>query len=548
MRTIEAKNYGILPGCEVSVKLNALLKDLKGDKDEKILIFERGEYFLDSDNVPKPFLYITNTIGDNEWKADETPHENRAGLFFCGVDNLTVEGNNAVFTARGQMTNLAARDCRGLTVKNIVFRAENPDMHALKVVKSRCFYVDFRLDDESVYSETDGKYYFEGKDFRTSFSDRRLTAQWIGKIPADNDRVIFRTSHPFFGAYAIKEIGERVFRAYYMIPHRCKEGDEYYLFDVRRKYQGIFASGCSDISFEGVEQRFNYGLASVFQDCENVTLKNCVFAPDPQGSKKMASVADFIQVCCCRGKVEITDNFFLGAGDDCLNVHGIHFAVKEVDGNRVILEFRHPQTHGFCPFRSGDEIRFTDADTLLPVGKNTVEKAEMINEYQLMLTLKYAETADKKKIVAENADACPQLLFARNSVDRIITRGLLITTAGKVTVEDNDFYNTSMNAILVSDDAKSWYESGFVTDMTVRDNRFYANKGYYICVKPENRKFGGYVHGGITVEDNRFASEEAKGLYFASTGKCTVKNNLFVYGKKIKIRNADVETCMGGDV
>lgn len=35
MRTIEAKNYGILPGCEVSVKLNALLKDLKGDKDRE---------------------------------------------------------------------------------------------------------------------------------------------------------------------------------------------------------------------------------------------------------------------------------------------------------------------------------------------------------------------------------------------------------------------------------------------------------------------------------------------------------------------------------
>ena len=76
MKTVYAKDFGILPGNEVAEKLNGLLKKLKADREEKTLILEKGEYYLDSDKVPEPFLYITNTIGDNEWKDGEMPHKN----------------------------------------------------------------------------------------------------------------------------------------------------------------------------------------------------------------------------------------------------------------------------------------------------------------------------------------------------------------------------------------------------------------------------------------------------------------------------------------
>lgn len=544
MKTLYARDLGILPGTEVGERLNALLAELAEDKGEKTLVFDEGEYFLDSDDLPAPTLYITNTIGDSEWKRGEVPHKNKVGLFFDGINDLTVEGNKAIFTARGQMTNVAACGCRGLKIINIVFRAENPDMHTFKVIKKGFGYVDFLLDKESVYSHKGGGYRFEGKDYSTSFTAGRLTAGWIGKIPADDQNAISRTSHPFRGAFSLKERGERVFRARYLFAPPCRLGDEYVLFDVRRKYQGIFAENCVDITFDGIVQRFNYGLASVFQTCENVTVRNCVFAPDPHGSKKMASVADFIQICCCRGKAEITDNFFKGAGDDCLNVHGIHFAVKEADGKNMTVGFRHPQSHGFCPFKNGDVIRFTDPATLLPVGYNRVERAELINEREILLTLEREEGPDKRGKVVENADACPDLVFARNILDSIITRGLLITTSGKVVVEDNEFFNTSMNAILISDDAKSWYESGFVRDVLVKGNKFYGNKGYYVCVRPENRSFGGFVHSGIRIENNLFASPESKGLYFKAADDTVIINNKFEYGKKIISVNAGIKSDM----
>ena len=544
MKTIYAKDHGIVPGKEVAMQLNSLLKDLSSDKEDKTLVLEKGEYFLDSQNVPKPELYITNTIGDDEWKEGEKPHINAVGLYFKGIEKLTVEGNGATFTARGQMTNAAFEDCEELTFRNVEFKAENPDMHRFKVVNKGLGYIDFRLDGESSYVCEKGKYSFVGKDYKTPFSAALFTAFWIGKIPAKNDCELFRTSHPLKGAFSVKEISDHVFRARYFLPLSCKTGDEFYLFDVRRKYQGIFASKCKNLVVDGVKQRFNYGLANVFQDCENLSLINSEFAPAEGSEKKMASVADFIQVCCCRGTARIRDNFFCGAGDDCLNVHGIHFSAKYINPYKVNAFFRHKQSHGFCPFRKGDEVRFINPRTLLPCGENIVENAVLKDEYTIELTFREKVPENVNGLAIENATACPDVEFCNNRLDRIITRGLLLTTAGKVFVEDNCFMNTSMNAILVSDDAKSWYESGFVRDMTIRNNKFLGNKEYYVCVKPENSVHAGYVHSGITVERNEFASERAKGLYFKSAEKCKVIDNAFSYGKKIKTINSDIKTDM----
>lgn len=53
-------------------------------------------------------------------------------------------------------------------------------------------------------------------------------------------------------------------------------------------------------------------------------------------------------------------------------------------------------------------------------------------------------------------------------------RGLLISTPGKVVVENN-FFASSGSAILIAGDANYWYESGAVRDLLIRGNRFDAS-------------------------------------------------------------------------
>ena len=78
---------------------------------------------------------------------------------------------------------------------------------------------------------------------------------------------------------------------------------------------------------------------------------------------------------------------FVGAGDDMLNVHGIHFIISKVKEDCIEVRFRHHQTHGFNPLRVGDEIAFVDVSSLLERGKAKIVESKLVNETTIRLKL-----------------------------------------------------------------------------------------------------------------------------------------------------------------
>lgn len=494
---LEARQYGVLPGREVARQLAHMMMELQSVREPCTVLFEQGTYRVDASRLQTCPMYITNTVGDGEWRPDETPHENRAALLLRGIRHVTLEGNGAEFVLYGQATNMALIDCDHVTIRNICFTAVCPDMHEFEVVRAGLFWVDFRLDPESRYVRRGGRYYFTGPGYRTDFYNARATAHWIGKIDRRDSGKLRRVAHPFCGAVRIREIGDRLFRVYDPLAVRFRRGERYALFDVRRKYNGIFINRCAHIELEGVIQRFNYGLALVAQDCDTLTFSGLRFMPQPDGARLMASVADFMQICMCRGRVVVQDSVFEGAGDDCLNAHGIHFKIVQLEGRRITVRFMHPQTHGFNPLRVGDRITYVEPETLQCHGNAVILTSEMLDEYHIRLELDNAAAA-KNGLVVEDIDASPELIFAHNRIDRIITRGLLLTVRGKVRICNNIFAHTSMSHILISDDAANWYESGCVRDVLIAYNTFLHSPAYTLAVKPENRRHAGAVHTGIT--------------------------------------------------
>lgn len=523
MKTFYAKDFGVLPGKDAAEGLAAVFDRMAEEDGEKELIFDRGTYFVNAEALRTEKLYITNTVGDNEWKSGEEPHLNRAGMRLKGVRDLTVEGRGAVFVLLGQACNAVLTDCERVTIRDVVFDSDNPDMHELRVVGKGLFHIDFEADGNSAVEKRGNKCFFVGKDYAVPVTEGR-PAGWIGKISVGEENSVKRVNHPLTGALSVRLVGKRTLRAYYPLAPQYRIGDVFCLFDVRRKYNGIVADNCFGVTLDGVTQRFNYGLALVCQRSGDIVVENCVFAPDGASGRHMASVADFVQICMCRGKVSILNNVFEGSGDDCLNVHGIHFGIRAADGNRAELVFGHRQTHGFDPFREGDKLRIIDKDTLLPCAEAVVKGSSLADENTLILTLDRPADGFVGK-AAENASACPDVDFVGNTLDRVITRGVLVTTSGKVRIERNDFRHTSMHAVLISDDARSWYESGFVRDVGIRGNRFGACRGYTLIVKPENRRYGGAVHRNVTFEDNTIDSRGQGGFYFKDCEDVSVTNN-----------------------
>lgn len=498
---INARAFGIIPGQDAAQPLARLAAYLKTAAEPCTVIFEPGKYPIQAEKLPLRQMYVTNTVGDNEWHPGEVAHENRAGLLLEDLADVALEGNGAVFVLHGQATNLALIRCQNVTLHNLRFTAEQPDMHELTVVQKGPGWVDFRLDSESRYIRYGKRYYFVGAGYCTPFLDSRFTAHWIGHIDAADPGILKRVEHPFVASVRLTERSDHLFRSYDPRALRFHVGERYELFDVRRKYNGIFMDRCRDITLEQVEQNFNYGLALVAQDSDTLTFSGLRFAPEADGSRRMASVADFIQICMCRGQVTVQDSYFEGAGDDCLNAHGIHFKIAEWTGDSITVRFMHPQSHGFNPLRPGDRITFVDPHTLLCRGEAVIRESELLDEYQIRLTLD-GEIAGTVGDVIEDIDASPDLTFAHNTLDRIITRGLLLTVRGKVRIRDNVFRHTTMNNILISDDAKSWYESGCVRDVVIEWNTFEYCPEHTVCIKPENRTHTGAVHTGIVIREN----------------------------------------------
>lgn len=539
--TIKAIEHGIVPNSDITVKWIELLTKMQTMQGKKTIVLEKGQYTINSKNAVRPMLYITNTMSDKEWMPNTIPHENCVATYINNTSDLTIEGNNSVFVMVGQMTNIAIQNSKNITINNLQLSVENPDMHEFKVISKGLMHIDFELDSESKYIIKNNKFYFEGQDYCSEFLDSVVKAHWIGKIPAENSASLWRVGHPLLGSYKIKELGNNKIRVNYIFKPITKVGDAFYLFDVHRKYQGVFGEDSENIKLHGIEQNFNYGLALVFQNCTNVTIEESRFCPAKNGAKKLASVADFIQICMCRGQVDIKNNFFEGAGDDCLNVHGVHYELTNIKDNVMHAKFCHCQSHGFVPFKEGDALRYIDKESLMPNEfTNTVKSAKLLDKYTIEIITNEKIQANAS-MVLENATACPNLDFVGNTLTRIITRGILITTSGKVNILNNNFANTSMHSILLSDDAKNWYESGFVRDVLIENNTFGRCIGYTVQIKPENSVHKGYVHQNIVVKNNTIDSNGQGGFYVKSADKVVIENNT-IKGKtkKFHCKNSNV--------
>lgn len=532
------KDFGIFPGEDVTKGLIGLFKEITCHQGLKKIVLEKGTYYIDSNKCNKYMLYITNTVGDEEFANDETPHLQAVAFYLENINDFVFDGNGSTFIIDGKATNMAITKCKNVIIKNLEIRHAHPDMHELKVISKKPFSVDFELDKDTLYEFKKSKLYFCGKDYRVRADKNAEKSGWIGLVRKDTPNKIKRVLHPLAYKLRMRNIGQRKIRVYYPNTRRFRLGDCYYPYDVRRQFAGIFLQQSEDITVENIAQRFNYSLAYVAQDCENLTVKAVDFSPEKDSARKMASVADFIQLSMCRGVITVSDSNFCGAGDDCLNVHGIHFKITDKTDNRLTLTFMHPQTHGFNPLRAGDTLACIDKDTLLETGSGRILSSELADENNIIVTVENPDAFIVGQ-VAEDVDACPNLTFRNNKMTRIITRGLLITTRGKVTIENNVFESTTMSGILLSDDAKSWYESGMCKDVTIKDNTFLYSGDTPILIKPENTRHQGAVHNNIKIIGNSFKHYDGECIFASSTDGIIIENNDFGKKEFLKTENCN---------
>lgn len=536
--------FGIKPDTEVTVAFNNLLNTASENPKSKSLLLEKGNYVFLSKYAPERELYITNTISDKEYSENERKHIQKIALDLKGINDLEIDFNNSTVILDGVMTNLVIENCQNVTLKNLTIETVCPDVHKITILKASPFYVTFKIDETSNYKEENGEYFWYGTDYKLGFTENKNTGAWIPTaMPSNYSHLTRHGSHPFFGVSSIKEIAPRVFKARYIIPKDFTEGQIFYVFPKPRKNVGIFVDGSKNIKLENITQRFNYSLGFVAQNSEDISLERLDFSPRESAEVDFCSLADCIQISSCRGSVSVKNCNFSSSGDDCCNVHGIYFKILEALGDEIVVGFGHRRTFGFNPLRVNDTISFVDSKTLADLGTSKILKSEMVDKYRIKLKLSTRNNPVGAGGVIDDITASPDFVFSENTLNRISTRGVLVTTRGRILIENNKFLNTGMSGVLVLNDALTWHESGRVLSMMIRGNAFMNCENNAILIAPENRRFASFVHENIFIENNLFVLNGIHALNVNSTRNIVMRDNVYKgkasFGKYVISKNVD---------
>ncbi len=488
-----------------------------------------------SDDCPVMDGYhLSNTAGLAENPLGRRP----VCMYMKGKRHITIEGNGASVIIHGVITPILFDGCEDLTLRNFTVDYAHPTMSEFTIEEALGdgrFRI--RIAPDTLYDLTDtpsgrrilwhsergqGGEYLWQCDYRDDMvlSMRKDPAtEFTQMMGVDADTVRFPII-PLFSEIERDEADERVLivklknpEAYF--PVGCTVQSRH---TMRDQVGGAFVC-CRRVTCQNLTIRAMHGLGLLGQNCEDITYDGLDITPAP--GRTVASNADFFHFAGCSGRITIQNCTASDGHDDFVNAHGIHLKVIEAEGTRLRVRFMHVASRGFAAVFPGDEIDFIDRETLLPYGTATVCTATLVSDTDHIIELT-APADVRVGDVIENATRTPALHIHHNRFGPFTGRGILCTTRRPVLIENNVFYKTGGNVLCIEDDCNFWYESGYTTDVTFRDNDIiecgYGSLGRgavpVISVNPQvlrpttTGKDGSespvYVHDRIAVTGNRF--------------------------------------------
>ena len=480
-----------------------------------VVHFVPGRYDFYPTKALRRKYHISNT-------NDDPGGEKAIGMLFDGAKHVKVSGAGARIVYRGKMIEVCIDGCENIAISELAFDYHRPTVSEFWPTAIEKGHVDIEVHKDSKYEIKNGriKWIGEGWHYNTGLAQ---------ELDLESNE-IWRCGDPLRGL-RLEEV--RPFHLRGKGRNSMKLGRVYQIRQTRRDCAGTFTRRSKDILWKDVQFNFLHGMGLVNQFSENLTFDGVAIAPEKESGRTCSAWADGIQVSGCRGKLVVKDCTFSGSHDDAINIHGTHLRVHErISEKQIRVGFMHHQTYGFMAFNPGDEITFVHYDSLETYGPNKVTAAVLKTPKEMVLTLEKPVPAEfRRNDAVENVTWTPEVEISGCKVMRIPTRGFLITTRRKVVVKENEFHKTYMSAILLEDDAKGWYESGTVRDMTIHDNLFLSCGEPVININPQNNVRNNSVHQNIRITDNKFVLRGNNMVKGKSTKNLKITGNT-VYAKQ----------------
>lgn len=494
-----------------------------GTADQPVVIrFQPGLHTIGIQDVIRLPMFVSNSM-------DSTAAQ-PIGILLQDVRHFRVEGggangpNQTTILYDGRMVQIYNDHAEDITFSGLAFDLKRPTVSEFRVLEAGPATAVVQIAEGSDYAVENGKLVWAG-----DWGQGRVLVQEA--IPAEGR--CWRSSMPRgWGTTgqaeaSATELAPRTIRLDYPSAGTGLTKDHQYQFrHSLRDRVGVHNSRSKDIVIRDCDFHALTGMGFVSQFTENITYQRVNVAPPKGTIRTCAAWADIFHFSNCKGDILVDSCRLSGMQDDALNCHGTHLRIvgKPAD-NQLLLRFMHKQTYGFAPDQAGDEVAVISKDTLREYAGNPRRKVtavERVNDKDWLITLDGPAPVFKQDDVLDNITWYPNLIARNNHISMDPVRGFLITTRGRVLVENNTFYRPANAGILVEDDASGWFESGPIRDMLIRNNTF-VRCGISINPHTRSEKPEEPVHENIRIEGNEFT--EGGGISARNVKGLTVTNN-----------------------
>ncbi len=524
--TIRITQLGLQPDSRVNATpfVNEAVKMCK-ERPGSVLFFPKGRYDFWPQHAIERDYYESNT-------SDINPK--RLAIFFEKMDGITLDGGGSEFIMHDRIQPVTLDNCSNAVLKNFTIDWDVPLIGQGEVTAIGKDYFDLRIDPcKYPYLIENGKLVFVGEGWKSAVTRMMELDVYTGVIQ-NGDRALgskwneYKAAELVPGMIRIQRDGG--FRRY------PKVGNILSLRHGERDHAGMFINESCNVAMSDITIHHTAGLGILCQYAENLSFDNVDVVPNKAKGRYFSGHDDGIHAMGCKGYIRVTNCEWQYLMDDPINIHGTCVRITEViSPTKVKCRFMESMSVGLRWAVPGDNVGFIDNKTMCTEEENLAKTFTKLNDREFVLeTEKPFSAGIKAGMALENRTWTPDVEVRNCRFLSNRARGLLVSTPGKVVIEDN-FFASSGSAILIAGDANYWYESGAVRDVLIRNNRFDAScltSGYQfteavISILPEipepdpSRPF----HRNIRIEDNHFSSADYPILFATSVDGLTFSGN-----------------------
>lgn len=218
----------------------------------------------------------------------------------------------------------------------------------------------------------------------------------------------------------------------------------------------------SNIVFKNINIFSSPAAAMTLKNVEHCKIDSCKIILKRE--RWISTNADVIHFQSSRGDINITNNFFEGAGDDIINLYTIPLLVKKQQKNKILLEYEEAKKM----VKKGDAIVFFNKD------KNRVidiQKVQAINYVDKGIWLTFKRTIHfNKKIWIYNKNLNMKSINIYNNHYLSSRRHGIFLKGIDVNITKNSFSYLGGNAIAIYNTTNQYREGLFSENIIVKNN------------------------------------------------------------------------------